>query len=236
MLYSIQIPIKGPQEMYEQQIASLEKQTYKNFEVIVCDDCANKFPCLAPITSTFPQKIVRIKNRIEGWGYPIARNAALDNCTKTAQFMVRLDGDWILRPTVLKDILPLLSLNTILEGQKLGRNGTLKEFAPFSVMPLDAVLTCEGWEEAFFPWYSDWEDFKRRLLQVRKFRIKSTELLFADDTGSADMTIERDRSKTRKLAGFFRQEGTKTPLMRNLFETEEVFRCGYKKRRNENCH
>jgi len=237
MLYSIQIPIRGPQVIYDRQIDALSRQTCQDFEVIVCDDCAKKFPCLKPQPSLFPQKMVRIVDRIDGWGYPIARNAALDNCSKKAKYMVRLDGDWVLRNTVLEDILPLLSTHTLLEGFKLGSNGKLKEFAPFSVMPLDAVFSCGGWEEAFFPWYSDWEDFKRRLLLVREFEIKSTELLFADDTGEADMTTVRDRSHTRKLAKFFARQGTTVPLMRDLFENEVVFKCGYKKKRskNENC-
>jgi len=229
MLYSIQIPIRGLQTAYDKQIESLELQTCKDFEVIVCDDCSKKFPCLKPRQSPFPQKMIRIKHRIDGWGYPVARNAALDNCTQLAKYMVRLDGDWILRSTVLEDIKTLITPNTLLEGWKLGRNKKLKEFAPFSVMPLDAVIACGGWEESFFPWYSDWEDFKRRLLLVKELNIVSSKLLFADDTGVADMETNRDRSKTRRLAKHFKHAGTTAPLMRNLFDTEIVFSCGYKK-------
>ena len=224
MLYSIQTPIRGTQSQYEKFIEGLEAQTCKDFELVICDDCSGREP-IKPVVTSFTQRLVRIPKRLEGWAYPCARNACIKHCNRSAQYMARIDIDWVLRPDTLANMKPLLSPNKYYEGWKQQANGKLKQFGPFSIMPMDALLVCGGWDEIFFPHYSDWEDFKRRILLVRKMEVISTQTLFADDTGEADHTIIRDRKFTRPIAKLLKRVGNIMPIVTDLFASELIYRC-----------
>lgn len=224
MLYSVQTPIRGSQGQYEKFVAGLEAQVCKDFELVICDDSSGREP-LKPIKTSFPQRMVRIAERLDGWAYPCARNACIANCNVNAKYMARIDVDWVLRPDTLENMRGLLGPDKYFEGWKQQANGKLKQFGPFSIMPMKALLACGGWDEVFFPFYSDWEDFKRRILLTTPMEVISTKTLFADDTGEADNTVIRDRSFTRPIAKFLKHTGNTQPVVTNLFPSSVVYRC-----------
>ena len=233
MLFSIQTPIRGSQEVYRRFIDSLEAQTFKDFELIVCNDCSDYYQ-LQPIKTSFPHRLAILPKRPPGWGYPCARNICLDYCTLEAEYLVHLDADWILRPKSLENVLPMLDVKVIIEGYKqyttVGpKEGKFVRYPEFEIIPLQSVLQCRGWDEIFFPHYAGyWHDLMRRLQLVSKLLILESKDFVADDIGGTGVIFDRNKNSPGfDIAKELEAYKTIYPVERNLFLSQLIWEEGY---------
>lgn len=234
MFLSVQIPFRGEQKHYDRVIQSLVNQGTKDFELIICNDHFGMKP-IKPKKTSFPQKIIAIPNRFPGWGYPLARNVCLDFSTKSAQYVIHIDSDWVLRPNVLRDVQPLLHPDVIIEGWKKyveagpeSKNyKKTRVYSEMQIIPLDALHLCGGWDEIFFPWYTgDWSDMMRRLKKIRKFKIINSKIFFANCYGSP-VKFKRDPGLGRIIGEKLAKLNTKQPILRRTVPVKVIFTYGY---------
>ena len=232
MIYSVHIPIRGPQAYYAKAVQSLEAQTCKDFELIICEDNSNTKHVLKPIATSFPQRIVQITSRLPGWAYGVARNVCLDFASRTSDYLVHCDVDWILRPVSLEKCKLGLSPDRIIQGYKYyvgpGRKRHQTRFFPeLCIIPLDAAILCGGWDEIFFPWYAgDYHDLMRRLQLIRKLELIKTKALFADDIGSS-VEFDKVYDVGKQLVDKLKDMGTKQSIVRRTVPCKIVYEKGF---------
>lgn len=91
-LVSVIIPMYNAEKYIEETVESIIAQTYRNWEVVIVDDCSTDFSC--KIVERFKKvnsriKLIKLNINFGGPAYP--RNIGLDNIT--GDFIAFLDAD-----------------------------------------------------------------------------------------------------------------------------------------------
>lgn len=108
-LISIVMPCYNSQDYIGEAIDSVQKQTYPNWELVICDDCSkdNSVEVVKKIAETDP-RIILVVSEANG-GTAAARNKALDKAK--GRYVVFLDSDDTWDPTFLEKQLNFLRSN-----------------------------------------------------------------------------------------------------------------------------
>lgn len=100
-LVSIIMGIYNCESTLNEAIVSIQGQTYKNWELIMCDDGSsdNTYKVAAKYHKMNPEKYVLIRNR-----HNMGLNHTLNRCLNLAkgEYLARMDGDDISQPTRLE--------------------------------------------------------------------------------------------------------------------------------------
>jgi len=231
MLYTVQIPLRTSQARYQMCVGILEQQTFKDFELIVADDCTDQEP-LKPIKTSFPHRLVRMGPRSPGWAYSLGRNVCIDFASPEAQYLVYVDGDWLLHPNALQDTRPFLNMHTNIHGWKkyINEEGVVTRerwYAEQQILPFDLVLASGGFDEVYFPWYGhSVKDLWRRMNRIRKMEDQNVAEFSADCIGT-DIRFQRDDKVNALLTKRLAKMGTKQPILRRTVPAELVYEYGY---------
>ncbi|TAN57357.1 MAG: glycosyltransferase family 2 protein [Rhodospirillales bacterium] len=227
---SVVIPCFNGGAELPRALASLEKQTFRDFEIIVVDDGSTDAPTIA-FLDKLPSSI-RILHQ-ENRGLPAARNAGMR--AATGRFLLPLDCDDQLEPEFLSECLTALTAHPEaafafaqmrLEGELTGV--TRKSYNPFAQLFLNQLPYClmlrrQAWEEAggydetMRGGYEDWE-FNIRLSSLGLHGILVDRPLFVYRTSQQGMLnslsrrahaalwlgIQRKHSKLFSLAGLWK--------------------------------
>lgn len=169
-LVSIVIPCFNGGADLPETLASLEKQSFKDFEIVIVDDGSTDEKTLALLQSLPPAvRLVRQENR----GLPAARNIGMKEAR--GRYLLPLDCDDSLEPDFIKDGLALLETRQDiafvfaqmrLTGELSGV--TSKVYNPFAQLFLNQLPYCllmrksaweraGGYDETFRQGYEDWE-------------------------------------------------------------------------------
>lgn len=222
------MPFRGSQEGYQKVIDTLEAQTirHETFELIIANDCMGIEP-IKPVKTSFMQKIIRIPDRLAGWGYSIGRNVCLDFGCPNAEYLVHIDADWLLTPETLADSYPLLNKNLILQGWKRYEDGRFRMYPEMFIAPMQAMLASGGWDEVFFPWYGgSYHDMMRRLNAAWPIKMRQSPKFYANCIGS-EVKYKRVYDVNKTLIKRLAKLGTKQPIMRRTVPVEVVYQQGY---------
>lgn len=90
-LVSIITPTYNSEKFINETIKSVVDQTYKNWEIIIVDDCSNDKTCEKVIEWTKKDKRIKLIKQKRNLGAADARNVALDN--SSGRFIAYLDSD-----------------------------------------------------------------------------------------------------------------------------------------------
>lgn len=126
-LVSIITPVYNCEEYLSQTIESVCGQTYKNWELILVDDCSTDLS--AKLIAEYIKKDPRIKyfKLLKNNGAAIARNVGLENTR--GRYVAYLDADDIWLPHKLERQLEFLSTNKVVfsccDYEKIEADGTL---------------------------------------------------------------------------------------------------------------
>ncbi|MBM3205132.1 glycosyltransferase family 2 protein [Candidatus Uhrbacteria bacterium] len=102
-MISVIIPVFNHATVLEKCLASLVRQTYRDFEVIIVDD-GSEVPITVPDTKfPFPLRLVQFE---ENRGAPAARNEGFKHAT--GEFVIFLDADIVLQTTCLEEMVGTL--------------------------------------------------------------------------------------------------------------------------------
>ena len=137
-LISIIMPTKASDATFNCAMASLQNQTYQNFEVIVIDDNfdRNSAAYLAPYSQDIRTKIVK-SGRVEGKGNYIGELLNLGVRLSSGSIIARLDADDFWIPTHLETQLHLLQQKNLdLVGSQSIDINTEGKFISSSTLPL----------------------------------------------------------------------------------------------------
>ncbi|MBI4969664.1 MAG: glycosyltransferase family 2 protein [Rhodospirillales bacterium] len=167
---SIVIPCFNGGADLAETLASLEAQTYRNFEVLIVDDGSTDPATIAYLDSLpSPYRVLRQANH----GLPAARNAGLR--AAQGRFLLPLDCDDLLAPEFLRLCLAALESNpdagfAFTQMRLIGelKGVTRKRYNPFAQLFLNQLPYClflrhEAWEQAggydetMRQGYEDWE-------------------------------------------------------------------------------
>lgn len=102
-LVSIIIPVYNHQDALERALASIQKQTYKDVEVIVVDDGSD--PEILIFNFQFPIKLLRQENM----GAPVARNKGME--LAKGDYVIFWDADVVAEPEMLGKMVHALEQN-----------------------------------------------------------------------------------------------------------------------------
>lgn len=225
MKLSVQTPWRGSQEGYEKLIASLETQTFRDFEFVVANDHYD-MEMIHAVPTTFAHKVISMPKRLPGWGYSLARNVCIDH--GMAEYLVYLDGDVLLFPdalaTVAKHVSPMLTLH----GYKhyFDKAGSfLKSVAKreLQVLPYDLVTASGGFDEVYFPWYGfSYRDMIRRMGMIRQTSMKWISG-YAGRCVKSEIVYERDSTTNAVLTKRLEKLKTRQPIMRRTVPATVVW-------------
>lgn len=101
-LVSVIIPVFGRNEELIKTFASLQKQTYRNLEIIVVDDGSSPPISLNNFHFNFSVSILRQENK----GAPVARNTGFH--ASTGEYIIFLDADIITEPNMIEEMVGVL--------------------------------------------------------------------------------------------------------------------------------
>jgi glycosyltransferase involved in cell wall biosynthesis len=138
ILISVIMPTKASGSTFNCAMASLQNQTYQNFEVIVIDDNfdCNSAAYLAPYSETNRTRIVK-SGRLENQGNYIGELLNLGVHVSKGSVIARLDADDFWVPTHLETQLHLLQQKNLdLVGSQSIDINTQGEFISSSTLPL----------------------------------------------------------------------------------------------------
>lgn len=98
------------EDTIKEAIDSILNQTYKNIELVICDDCStdNTYNILLEYKDKYPEKIVLIKNEVNS-KLPYSLNRCLEQAT--GEYIARMDGDDISLPERLEKQVDFLENN-----------------------------------------------------------------------------------------------------------------------------
>ena len=112
--FSVIIPLYNNENYIKKTILSVINQTYKNFEIIVVDDCStdNSYNKVKELQSKYPDLIKLYKNE-KNIGVYKSLNNGLNYCS--GQMITKLDSDDIFMPTRLyEDNIHLYTYNFVI--------------------------------------------------------------------------------------------------------------------------
>lgn len=135
-LVSIIIPVYNVEQYMDDCLTSAEKQTYKNLEIIVVDDCGTDKSIQIAKKHAAKDSRIKIIYQPHNMGQGAGRNRAIDNAT--GDYIIFLDAD----DTMPLDSVELL-LNRIIETNAdmvLGRLLWNKEHKCFPVAYIDTLI------------------------------------------------------------------------------------------------
>ncbi|MBF0268031.1 MAG: glycosyltransferase family 2 protein [Alphaproteobacteria bacterium] len=208
---SIVIPCYNGGADLPETLASLERQTFKDFEVILVDDGSTDAKTLAYLQS-LPRHIRQIRQ--DNKGLPSARNHGMRAARGT--YLLPLDCDDCLEPSFLADGLNALQnhpdvgfvfAQMRLTGDLQGE--TKKCFNPFAQLFLNQLPYCllmrksvwekaGGYDETFRLGYEDWE-FNIRLIAQGQRAAAIDKPLFVYRVRAGGMLNSVSRSRHAQL-------------------------------------
>jgi glycosyltransferase involved in cell wall biosynthesis len=152
-LISVIMPTKSSGATFNCAMASLQKQTYQNFEVIVIDDNSDctSGAYLAPYSDVYRTRIVK-SGRPEGKGNYIGELLNLGVRVSSGSIIARMDADDFWVPTHLETQLRILQeKNLDLVGSQSIDIDTQGNFISSSTLPLSKkqILSYAKWENPF---------------------------------------------------------------------------------------
>lgn len=107
---SVIMAVYNCQDTVSAAIDSIINQTYKNWELIICNDCSSDetYKIVKKYADRYPDKIILIENSVNS-----KLPASLNHCLKyaTGKYIARMDGDDISLPERFEKQLEFLSLN-----------------------------------------------------------------------------------------------------------------------------
>ena len=106
-LVSIIIPVFNSAETIHRSLNSVLKQTYKNFEIIIIDDCSTD--STINIIQTYDDKRINILKHSENKGASYARNTGIKN--SKGEYLAFLDSDDEWLPNKLAEQMQLFNTN-----------------------------------------------------------------------------------------------------------------------------
>lgn len=98
------IPVHNRPQMLEQALTSLRNQTFKEFEVVICDDASTVN--LQPVLQNFPDLLIRYYRFDHSEGAQVNHQRGADLCT--TPYAIFLHSDDILLPEALSDMVASL--------------------------------------------------------------------------------------------------------------------------------
>ncbi|MCZ6820174.1 MAG: sulfotransferase [Calditrichaeota bacterium] len=101
---TIVIPYYNHARYFERCLSTIHAQTYKNFNVIVVDDCSHKL--LAPDTSSNGKSLIRFMKHESNRGPAAARNTGIRE--SATDIFVVVDADDELHPSFLEKLVPVI--------------------------------------------------------------------------------------------------------------------------------
>lgn len=106
---SVVLPVYNNDATISESINSILNQTYKNFEIIICDDGSTDktFSIAKYFQNEHHEKIILIKNEIN-----LGLNATLNKCLEycSGVYIARMDGDDISLPSRFEEMINLLEV------------------------------------------------------------------------------------------------------------------------------
>lgn len=235
-LVSIVIPCYNGGADLPETLASLQAQTFKDFEIIVVDDGSSDPATLALLSGLEPGiQVVRQENR----GLPAARNVGMRKAR--GRFLLPLDCDDCLEPAFLETGLAVLNSHpqagfVFAQMRLAGELGgtTRKAYNPFAQLFLNQLPYCllmrrEAWEEAggydetMRGGYEDWE-FNIRLAANGRHGLALEEPLFVYRVRAGGMLNSLSRRKHAQLWRFIQEKHPQLYRPRNLLALRKAWR------------
>ena len=156
---SVVVAFYNSTRFFDIQMASLETQTFKNFEVIICDDGSR------------PEVVAHVrdymkKNRLlmhhywqkdDGWRKVEMLNKAIVNCT--TDYLLMVDQDCVLHPEFVREHYEAKAPNVALAGRRV-------ELTPW----LSSFITTERIRSGFLQWNYWWMIFFLMLQKNSQWR------------------------------------------------------------------
>lgn len=227
---SVVIPFYDSQATIAETLASLDAQTFRDFDVTLVDDGSRSDAARACLEALPPTiRVVRQANR----GLPAARNAGI--AASDGALVLPLDSDDLLAPTAIERLVAALDADPAADiafswTERFDEEQGLSQMAlhpveqlfvneaPYCMlMPRTLVARAGGYDESMREGYEDWE-FNIRLvgLGVRaavvpeplfRYRVRARGMLKARTMGQHVQIWRQIRAKHRRLyslAGLWR--------------------------------
>ncbi len=115
---SLSISVYQKFDFFEKVAASLEQQTYRDFEIIVCDDGSDETNSqrFQEILKNLPFPSLYVWHSDQGFYKNEILNKGILNAR--SEYMIFIDGDCVLHPKFIEDHLALKEPRTILAGRR----------------------------------------------------------------------------------------------------------------------
>lgn len=151
-------------------LETLENQSYKNFEVIIAEDCEKKemLEFLKEARSKYKLLIKHVSQEDIGF----RKNKILNKAIKEAktEFIIFLDGDCLVHKNFIRNYMKEFDKYDVLYGRRVElseelTNRILKQKSNYRIKFLDLLLTKSenSWEALYMP---IWINFKKRRLRL----------------------------------------------------------------------
>lgn len=151
-------------------LETLENQSYKNFEVIIAEDCEKKemLEFLKEARSKYKLLIKHVSQEDIGF----RKNKILNKAIKEAktEFIIFLDGDCLVHKNFIRNYMKEFDKYDVLYGRRVElseelTNRILKQKSNYRIKFLDLLLTKSenSWEALYMP---VWINFKKRRLRL----------------------------------------------------------------------
>jgi glycosyltransferase involved in cell wall biosynthesis len=156
---SVITPLYNQGQYLEEAILSVINQTYKNWEMIICDDCStdNSFQIAQQLVQKYSHYPIKLICNPQNMGVSAARNNAIQNAR--GYYIVPLDSDDMLVPTMLDECINAFKNNatdivTFNEQQFGDYNNVLRcynpiyyKYSPFWSIIWRVMYRKEMWEK-----------------------------------------------------------------------------------------
>ncbi len=145
---SIVVAFYNSVRFFDIQMASLECQTFKNFEVVICDD-GSRPEVVAHVRSYMKKHRLLMHHfwhKDDGWRKVEMLNKAIANCT--TDYLLMVDQDCVLHPEFVGEHFAAKAPNTALAGRRV-------ELTPW----LSNFITPERVRSGYLKWNYGWMIF-----------------------------------------------------------------------------
>ncbi len=109
ILFSVVMPVYGVEKHLENAVASVLNQTYKNFEIILVDDCSPDGCGILCDTLASREKCISVVHHSENKGLSEARNSGLD--VARGEYVFFMDSDDVIESDLLSQVAESLEKN-----------------------------------------------------------------------------------------------------------------------------
>ena len=165
---SIVVAFYNSQRFFDIQMASLESQTFKNFEVIICDDGSR------PEVVAHVQKYMKTARLLihhfwhkdDGWRKVEMLNKAIVNCQ--TDYLIMVDQDCVLHPEFVREHMDAKAPNVALAGRRVELTPWLSSLVTAECVG-SGFLQTQYWWMIFFLMLKKKSQWRRAIYIKNKF-------------------------------------------------------------------